>query len=157
MFSFFLRLLFLPFSIEPQVIEKLAIQRKSGQYGTVIAPLGLDPRGVLNWAGHNGKYDLNAAHVRGAEELATLQGTRRSRDGVPRSSFLVPYITHISYLLSPPPHPVPCDCAPSPPYTHTPHTHTAPHTPTAGYVLGFSIQGCRNLRGYRFPAFCNRA
>ena len=24
-------------------------------------------------------------------------------------------------------------------------------------MLGFSIQGCRNLRGYRFPAFCNRA
>lgn len=63
------------FSIERQVIEKLAIQRKSGQFGTVIAPLGLDPRGALNWAGHNGKYDLNAAHVRGTEEISTLQGT----------------------------------------------------------------------------------
>ena len=54
---------------------------------------------MLNWVGHSGKYDLNASHVRGVEELATLQG----------------------------------------------------------YILGFSIQGCRNLRGYRFPAFCNRA
>ena len=25
------------------------------------------------------------------------------------------------------------------------------------YILAFSIQGCRNVRGYRFPAFCNRA
>jgi hypothetical protein len=64
-------------STNQQVIEKLAIQRKSGQYGTVIAPIGLDPRGALNWAGHNGKYDLNAAHVRGAEELSALQGTAR--------------------------------------------------------------------------------
>ena len=66
-----------PFRCRPvQVIEKLAIQRKSGQYGNVIAPIGLDPRGALNWAGHNGKYDLNAAHIRGAEELSALQGSR---------------------------------------------------------------------------------
>lgn len=70
--------MFLPalLSTNVQVIEKLAIQRKSGQYGNVIAPIGLDPRGALNWAGHNGKYDLNAAHVRGAEELSALQGSR---------------------------------------------------------------------------------
>ena len=69
----------------------------SGQIDSTISPIGLDPKGMLNWVGHSGKYDLNASHVRGAEELGNP----------PLSRLIYPLC-----ILLPPP---------------TPHPHPHPH------------------------------
>ena len=78
----------------------------SGQIGSTISPIGLDPRGMLNWVGHSGKYDLNASHVRGVEELGNPPLSRliylsphpHPHPSVSKLTYLAPLYHHITPL-----------------------------------------------------------